>query len=321
MNLARNGMFAALAGCTSTSTSCAAPVIDDGALVLDIAHMVNTTDAVNWAVASGANAVELDLRFEPDGQLAEFRHGAPCDCTCLCPLGGCGLWASGTVCEQLEAAAGDTCGASSEAGPMLRHLAKTAGLAGVFVDSKVGERDLPVASQAAAGTALIQALDSELFSGGYPGFVVVSAPSANEIDYLAAAARQSAESPFRSQVYFAIDGAGSDAVGALAALVEGVDSRNRAHGAGISACVPWSFEDAIRTGAANQTAGVTGLTYAWTVDDRALAGSYLAAGATGIMTNRPAEIAELLLDSGGRLAVPGDQPSPATSDAVVDSTP
>jgi hypothetical protein len=46
------------------------------------AHMVNHKSLVDWALGQGANGVEIDLTFS-GGNPTEFRHGAPCDCTCL----------------------------------------------------------------------------------------------------------------------------------------------------------------------------------------------------------------------------------------------
>ena len=54
-----------------------------------IAHMTNTIHAVDWAVAKGANAIEIDLEFKADGTPFRFIHspsGEACDCTCMCPM-------------------------------------------------------------------------------------------------------------------------------------------------------------------------------------------------------------------------------------------
>ena len=53
-----------------------------------IAHMTNTPRAVDWAVAKGANAVEIDLEFTSNGEPYRTNHspnGEACDCTCMCP--------------------------------------------------------------------------------------------------------------------------------------------------------------------------------------------------------------------------------------------
>src|SRR5438093_1257275 len=47
-----------------------------------VAHMTNTIEAVRWALGQGANAVEMDLRFEENGHPLYFKHQKPCDCSC-----------------------------------------------------------------------------------------------------------------------------------------------------------------------------------------------------------------------------------------------
>src|SRR5437588_6419450 len=48
----------------------------------NIAHMVNTASAVDWALSQGANGLEMDLRFRSDGTPYQFQHGGFCDCDC-----------------------------------------------------------------------------------------------------------------------------------------------------------------------------------------------------------------------------------------------
>ena len=63
-------------------------VSGDSGWFYNIAHMTNTKHAVDWALAHGANAVEVDLAFTSAGGLDEFFHSKPgesCDCSCLCP--------------------------------------------------------------------------------------------------------------------------------------------------------------------------------------------------------------------------------------------
>ena len=55
----------------------------------NIAHMTNTPRAVDWALAKGANGIEIDLEFRPNGDPFRFIHspnGEVCDCSCQCPM-------------------------------------------------------------------------------------------------------------------------------------------------------------------------------------------------------------------------------------------
>ena len=46
----------------------------------NIAHMVNSIKEVNYYLARGANAIEADVAFAPNGTALYTFHGYPCDC-------------------------------------------------------------------------------------------------------------------------------------------------------------------------------------------------------------------------------------------------
>lgn len=46
----------------------------------NIAHMVNSIKEVNYYLAKGANAIEADVAFAPNGTALYTFHGYPCDC-------------------------------------------------------------------------------------------------------------------------------------------------------------------------------------------------------------------------------------------------
>jgi hypothetical protein len=98
-----------------------------------IAHMANTRAAVDSAVAHGANAVEIDLKFDDQGQPTVFHHGRPCDC--LCAPG------SNSICAALALRNGRryACEASEKPKPLLNHVATKSRVALAVIDSKVGE--------------------------------------------------------------------------------------------------------------------------------------------------------------------------------------
>lgn len=304
----------------SLSLACAstAPGASESGLY-NIAHMVNTTDAVDWAIRSGANAVEMDLRFDADGAPTEFRHGGSCDCLCYCPFGACSTLAPDNVCAQLERAAPSACEAATPAKTMLAHVASSASIALLFVDGKVGSGHLPAEALPVAGRNAVDLLEAELFERGFLGGVVLTVPSSTEVEYLAAAAERAAETAHGARIYFTIDGEGSRGRNVLETLAADVPSRNRVYGTGVSACAPFQYRPAVRLGAAHEGAGFSALTYVWTVDNPGSIMAYLSDGARGVMTNVPARQAALFAAAGLPLATPGQALPDVTNDLVVSS--
>lgn len=49
-----------------------------------IGHMVNSIGEVDDFVDSGANALEVDVKFERSGRATDMHHGFPCDCFRVC---------------------------------------------------------------------------------------------------------------------------------------------------------------------------------------------------------------------------------------------
>jgi hypothetical protein len=91
-----------------------------------VAHMTNSIRAVNWALTHGANAVEIDLRFDKNGNPAFFFHGGECDCRCA---------GSGSVCSETEVAM--PCNSFVLVHTMLDYLASKPSLALIFLDTKI----------------------------------------------------------------------------------------------------------------------------------------------------------------------------------------
>ncbi len=258
-----------------------------------IGHMTNTRSAVDWAVSTGANALEADLNFDDAGNPTVFRHGSPCDCTCF----------TGGVCDHL-----DSCNASTDAPALLQHIA-TKPIALLVIDSKVDG-----STSSTAGRNVVNLLASSLFAQGFGGAVIIGAPKLSAFSYLQTAVEAAQASPYGSRMYFTVDGEGNDVGGVLGKLVS-LTSRNIVYGTGISACLPGSFETSILIGAANKGAGVIGLDYIWTLDKETSMARYIESGAQGIMTNYPDRLVDLLRRRRIPLAAPGTAIPPSTTPA------
>lgn len=265
-----------------------------------VAHMANNLASVDWAVERGANAVEMDLQFWPDGAVNEFRHGSPCDCTCRVVT-----LSADNICTPL----GDSCNAKAEAREMMRKVASKSQVALLFIDSKVDGAMRPEV-QRAAGVNVVNMLDEILYGSGYRGKVVVSAGNYTAYEYIVSAANRANE--IRRELYFAFDQIGKskeDAATALAYLTS-LPRTTRAVGTGISSCAFGEstfgdYRDAVRTGSENEDARMSALTYVWTIDSETSMNRYIDAGARAILTNFPGKLAGVARGRNLTLATPG----------------
>jgi hypothetical protein len=291
---------AVLLACGATAAEEEEAATDDAALVEDrdafyvIAHMTNTPDAVRWAAAEGANAVEIDVRFdEHDGTPRSVKHGGVCDC--VCSLGD-----RDHVCAALAR----DCEASSSVPDVFEAIRESHELALVIIDSKI-DGAAPIDVQRAAGARIVTALETGLFARGYRGKVVVGAPATDAIAYVRAAAAAATASKWSARISVGFDQMGkTEATAACTLDTLRSFTKRRAFGAGISACATGDFTPAIRAAAAQESAGESGLTYVWTLDNEASMRRYIDAGARGIITNKPGKLAAVVRAMGKTLARP-----------------
>lgn len=216
---------------------------------------------MDWALSMGANGLEMDMRFDSGGTPSEFKHGGVCDC--ICWTGTLGDH-SGHVCSQLVMA----CSAESPVADHLRHIAsKSSQVAAIIIDSKVD--DLSEAAQKAAGTAVVQLLTDALFSKGYKGFAVVSAPKWAYSAYLLAAVEQAKNSPYIRQIYFGVDQDNGGTHGAgttLNHLWRNVGSPRVVYGSGTSSCLRGMFYAETMLAEWHQATRRVRLVDVWTLD-------------------------------------------------------
>jgi glycerophosphoryl diester phosphodiesterase len=293
-------------------------------------HMLNTRQAVDWAMAQGVNGAEMDLRFDAKGRPSVFRHSQtltePCDCALPSNLAD-----PHAVCNHMGKLA--ACLAETPAGEMLSHLARTyAGqLAVLYVDSKVDDSDPP--DLAKAGKNVIKFLDAHLFAKGYAGDVIISAEKTAYSAYTKAAVAAAGVSPNKAKYFFTFDGqssrpnllpnpdvAESEFLAATQALLD-LGTPNRVYSVGIAAFAPGKFYDQVVLSAYNRKIGVLAATGIWTLDDKDAMDYYLGLGVDSIVTNRPTYALNLLAEQGIPLAKPGQALRPATSTRLATGLP
>ena len=265
----------------------------------NIAHMVNTAQAVDWALSQGANSLEMDLRFFSDGVPLEFKHGGICDCICT---------SGDNVCRHLRGG----CEAVSSIPGLLNHIAtKAAQVAMIVLDSKVDDPSLSEPAQKVAGARVVQVLEQELFAKGYRGIVLVSAPKSAYFPYLLAAVGQANQSTYKDQIYFGVDMDNGDVDGArrtLENLWRNLGSPLSIYGSGISACAAGTFYGETMLAGWYQSQGRIRLVNIWTLDKTDSMKKYIWLGARGVMTNKPGDLDGVARGLGMTLAQPGYRP-------------
>ncbi len=272
-----------------------------GKLFFNVGHMVNTVTAVDWAISKGANGLEVDMRFESNGKPSEFKHGAPCDCSCW-------TGSNDSVCATLIFEGG--CSANVGIKDLLNHIAKRSSqVAMVVIDSKVD--DLGSTAQAAAGAAVVQVLVDELLAKGYKGFALVSAPQWKFSPYLKAAVAKAKQSSYAKQIYVGVDQDNGGTEGArttLNHLWQDAGTPQVLYGSGVSVCSPATYYAETMLSAWYTGQGRVRMTDIWTLDKPESMKEYVLLGARGVLTNKPGVLSKVAKDTGMTLAQPGYLP-------------
>jgi len=267
--------------------------------VFNIAHMVNSRDALDWAFTQGVNALEMDLHFHSNGTPAEFRHGGICDCVCASFEGG------DHVCRHSVG----VCEARAQLQAHLNQIAtKSSQIAMIIIDGKVDSDNLSTAAQQAAGAAVVEMLEQHLFSKGYIGIAVIAAPKWQYNAYLKAAVARANSSPYKGQLYFSVDmdNGGTDGARAtLDHLWHDLGTPNVVYGSGVSACVAGSFYAETMLAGFYEAVGRIRLVNIWTLDKTDSMQRYLWLGSRGPITNIPKRFPQ---SATARLAKPGYRP-------------
>ena len=313
-----------------------------------IAHGANLKETVDWSLNQGANGIEMDIHFDTyTGQPTEFHHGAPCDCTFSEPVKGKN---SPNMCE-LDL---PVCKGSTDAGELLYHVAwhdKANQLALLYMDSKTddfgdteifhtgGGSTTPEARMKTGGAALAQLLLDTVFgsTSKFNGVVNFGSPGADSSAYMesaiAAFNRIAPEIVAAGRVVFGYDMDGPSVTNTVLtfgaptgpAAVEtikktiGLGTPWRVYNNGVTVGLPFTFENAMLSGAANYAKGVLSTPPGiWTLDSTSSMVDYIRYGVGSIMTNEPKTAISAFFSMGKCLAKSDWRPKKTTSNTAVE---
>ncbi|MBY4675375.1 hypothetical protein [Marinobacterium arenosum] len=271
---------------------------DEESGFFNIAHMTNTVEAVEYALASGANAIEIDLQFAGD-QPEAFQHSTnitqPCDCSFE-------FTAKTTtdICGVLK-----SCRAKTDARTLLNHIAQNKNIALVIIDSKVSSRDKDLEEK---GKNAVKLINQELFNKGYRGNLIIGVSKSESFAYLKSAAKQATQYPNKSNYYFSIDQEGNNVPETINLLKTlSPITENRVYGTGITALLPDQHERAIYFASLYYENKDIGTIYTWTIDKESTMKSHIESGVLGIITNKPKTLRDILIQKKISLAKPGSR--------------
>jgi glycerophosphoryl diester phosphodiesterase len=256
----------------------------------NIAHMTNRISEVDWAITDGANAVEIDVAYDDDGNNGakpEWSwHGYACDCSCA-------IGASGGVCWQMSS----NCDRWEYIDTMFEHIATT-DLELVHLDNKVTEdyvghnfvKKLDATKKTEAGKRIAQKVIDKLFKKGFGGRVLIGGQSSK--NFLDGAKEIIDSNGYHERVYYSVDGddkANAVGYGISKPILDKLNTPNIAFVYGISTCSGKENSNYIPD--LNQAAtDEVPIVIGWTIDYQSTAIRYIDAGVNGIITNFPGTI-------------------------------
>lgn len=293
----------------------------------NIAHAVNHSQYIDWALSQGANAVEADLRFSPSGVVTKFQHGTMCECQLAHKYLGVFKRQHQHICGEMQwenpiylpdpdsliyritkrketiRSAEDACMVNERADLYLNTLA-TKNIALFIVDSKIKNSKVDTdAAKADAGRAVIAHLIKHLFEKGYPGKVIVGVDKIDHSAYIKAAAAEAAKSEkYKDRIYFSFDDTKRDnffsdrlwlfkknPMDVAINLLNEYAKGKAVYGNGISSdlLVIGGFTGTFKDSVEAEKQGRVQLNYIWTLDSHDSMQDFLALGVRGIMTNKP----------------------------------
>jgi len=291
---------------------------------MNMGHMLNTKETLDWALKKGANTVEIDIVYDKSTSKAkQVRHSQasdePCDCTCYVPSAPFLSWGN-NVCSVLMSSGGKGSGtfACQAARPIRKYMKWLAqrkqNIAMVYFDNKVNPT-WTTDQQKTAGKSIAQEI-VYLYQAGYRGAVIVGGSDASfkaflmsSIKHIKATSKQMFE-----RSYFSYDFHGAKRIISVPLSQEstrtnlriveenihhmhrdfGKLTQNFIYSVGISACAPTTHYDmiahAVKLKKANKRGMSVKAVLVWTIDSKSAMAKYIKMGADGMMTNYPSYV-------------------------------
>merc|ERR1712216_197569 len=291
---------------------------------MNMGHMLNTKEALNWALKKGANTVEIDIVYDKSTSKAkQVRHSQasdePCDCTCYVPSAPFLSWGN-NVCSSLMSSGGKGSGAFAcqAARPIRKYMRWVAErrryIAMVYFDNKVNPA-WTTDQQRTAGKSIAQEI-VYLYKAGYRGAVIVGGSDASFKAFLMASIKhiKATSKQMFERSYFSYDFHGAKRIISVPlsreskrtnlGIVEenirhmhrdfGKLTQNFIYSVGISACAPTTHYDmidhAVKLKKANKRGMSVKAVLVWTIDSKSAMAKYIKMGADGMMTNYPSYV-------------------------------
>eukprot|EP00116_Pleurobrachia_bachei_P003146 sb/3463408/ len=252
-----------------------------------IAHMANTEGALGWSLAAGANALEIDVRFDSAGEAKTTYHGTPCDCSCFIGYGMC-MFPISEICTRTRPI-------TAILAYLMRHELKDQ-VAMVYLDSKIDAVTTDKHEHAAGN--MVKLIKEDLVGAGYKGYILVGGPNSL---YLNEVSKQAKVEGLEDKIMITFDmySQFSEQIEFLAKL----DHPRTVISAGITACLQAfrNFEREAVLGRVNKARGVVSETIIWTIDTVRDWDTYYEAGARGMITNAVPELVTWVRERGYEL--------------------
>eukprot|EP00123_Amoebidium_parasiticum_P011476 comp20735_c1_seq1/m.27128 comp20735_c1_seq1/g.27128 ORF comp20735_c1_seq1/g.27128 comp20735_c1_seq1/m.27128 type:complete len:478 (-) comp20735_c1_seq1:21-1454(-) len=265
-----------------------------------IAHMTNTPIAVDYALESGANGIELDIQIDTaTGELVEFRHGGMCDCACsfyteMCPV----------LSKDADAQGVKVCEVATPWLVQMRHIATKSDLQLLYIDSKL-TKDHSLNVQVAAGRNLVSAVAENILDNRtFQGDILISAGDDSFLFYIQSAIETAQKLPphISHRIYFTIDATRVLGLRSFRGIDQNINivkvalqlaslSMNTVYSNGLTACMTYfDYQQAIRQGVRAMSEGYVTNVFVWTADRQEKYREVYTMGARGIVTNDPLEL-------------------------------
>jgi hypothetical protein len=291
---------------------------------MNMGHMLNTKETLDWALKKGANTVEIDIVFNgANSKVSHVRHSQnweePCDCTCYVPSAPFLSWGN-NVCSVLMSSGGKGSGAFAcqAARPIRKYMKWLAErknrISMVYFDNKVNA-GWTTDQQKTAGKSIAQEIVF-LFKAGYRGSIIVGGSDASFKTFLMSSIthiKDTSEKMFERS-YFSYDFHGAKRIISIPLsqeskqtnrniVEENIEHMHRDFGhlttnfiysVGISACAPTTHYDmihhAVHLKNKNEKGRTVKAVIVWTIDSKSAMKKYIEMKVDGMMTNYPSYV-------------------------------